>query len=101
LKSLSQKYLAKPRRVSGNLNSNCIARNASLGREPELEELVHFAESLTAKGWNIGETAQQVVADELQVGNLYEGKVIVDSSYGHVAYGCAQPNGETLDWEGG
>jgi hypothetical protein len=68
---------------------------------------VHFAESLTAKGWNMGETALQVVVDELQdlrptgaVGNLYEGKVIVDRSYGHVAYGCPQPNGETLDWEG-
>jgi hypothetical protein len=23
------------------------------------------------------------------VGNLYEGKVIVDKTFGHVAYGCA------------
>ena len=67
---------------------------------------MHFAESLTAKGWNIGETALQVVVDEMPdltdrgVGNLYEGKVIVDRSYGHVAYGCPQPNGETLNWEG-
>jgi hypothetical protein len=47
-----------------------------------------------------------VVVYELQdlidqgVENLYEGKLIVDKTYGQVADGCAQPNGETLDREG-
>jgi hypothetical protein len=31
------------------------------------------------------------------VGNLYEGKVIVDKTYGHVAYGCAQCCGYGID----
>lgn len=31
------------------------------------------------------------------VGNLYEGKVIVDKTYGHVAYGCAQYCGYGVD----